>query len=290
MPPQQGLRLTRQPPGPAPCPPPPRRRARRLPLPGLRDLPPVAHELQDTVAHQERQGARCGSPAAVQECRGCRGGAVGWCGGPTREQLPHPLPPQVADISVQDAQKNFKKSMEKGILKIMSKMGISLLSCYHGAQIFEIYGLGRDVVDLCFRGSVSRIGGCPRGGGALASAAGLVLGGGGVGGAKGQARPAGRQRQAQLVVPAHAAAAAARWCQAGSVGPAAGWPTRVRPPHPPALPPHPRPPPPRSRHVPGRPTARDRVLLGQGLPREGDDQAGGLRLHPVQDQGGPPGC
>ena len=38
-------------------------------------------------------------------------------------------------------------------------MGISLLSCYHGAQIFEIYGLDRDVVDLAFTGSVSRIGG-----------------------------------------------------------------------------------------------------------------------------------
>jgi glutamate synthase (ferredoxin) len=80
---------------------------------------------------------------------------------------PPPLPlPQslikagkVPDISVKDAQKNLKKSLEKGILKILSKMGISLLSCYHGAQIFEAYGLGRDVVDMCFRGSVSRIGG-----------------------------------------------------------------------------------------------------------------------------------
>ena len=38
-------------------------------------------------------------------------------------------------------------------------MGISLLSCYHGAQIFEIYGLGKEVVDAAFFGSVSRIGG-----------------------------------------------------------------------------------------------------------------------------------
>jgi len=49
--------------------------------------------------------------------------------------------------------------LEVGLLKILSKMGISLLSCYHGAQIFEIYGLGPDVVDLAFKGSVSRIGG-----------------------------------------------------------------------------------------------------------------------------------
>ena len=39
------------------------------------------------------------------------------------------------------------------------QMGISLLSCYHGAQIFEIYGLGKEVVDAAFFGSVSRIGG-----------------------------------------------------------------------------------------------------------------------------------
>ena len=66
---------------------------------------------------------------------------------------------KMADLSVTDAQVNFKKAIEKGVLKILSKMGISLLSCYHGAQIFEIYGLGEEVVDLAFRGSVSRIGG-----------------------------------------------------------------------------------------------------------------------------------
>jgi len=65
----------------------------------------------------------------------------------------------VPDISVKDSQKNLKKSLEKGILKILSKMGISLLGCYHGAQIFEAYGLGRDVIDTAFTGSVSRIGG-----------------------------------------------------------------------------------------------------------------------------------
>jgi glutamate synthase (ferredoxin) len=52
---------------------------------------------------------------------------------------------QVPDISVGDAQKNLKKSLEKGILKILSKMGISLLGCYHGAQIFEAYGLSKEV-------------------------------------------------------------------------------------------------------------------------------------------------
>lgn len=60
---------------------------------------------------------------------------------------------------MEDTQRNYKRALEKGVLKILSKMGISLLSCYHGAQIFEIYGLGQEVVDTAFRGSVSRIGG-----------------------------------------------------------------------------------------------------------------------------------
>jgi hypothetical protein len=39
---------------------------------------------------------------------------------------------KVPDVSIEKAQANLKKSLEKGILKIISKMGISLLSCYHG--------------------------------------------------------------------------------------------------------------------------------------------------------------
>jgi glutamate synthase (ferredoxin) len=66
---------------------------------------------------------------------------------------------KVPDVSPARATMNFKKALEKGLLKILSKMGISLLSCYHGAQIFEVYGLGRDVIDLAFAGTVSRIGG-----------------------------------------------------------------------------------------------------------------------------------
>eukprot|EP00899_Mesostigma_viride_P025406 jgi/Mesvir1/604/Mv02039-RA.1 len=57
------------------------------------------------------------------------------------------------------AQRNLKKALEKGVLKILSKMGICLLSSYSGAQIFEAYGLGPDVIDLGFRGTPSRIGG-----------------------------------------------------------------------------------------------------------------------------------
>lgn len=62
-------------------------------------------------------------------------------------------------VTIEQAQKNFCKAVQSGLLKILSKMGISLLSSYCGAQIFEIYGLGREVVDLAFCGSVSSIGG-----------------------------------------------------------------------------------------------------------------------------------
>lgn len=66
---------------------------------------------------------------------------------------------KVADVSAEQATKNYKKALEKGLLKILSKMGISLLSCYQGAQIFEAYGLGKEVIETAFKGSVSRIGG-----------------------------------------------------------------------------------------------------------------------------------
>jgi glutamate synthase (NADPH/NADH) large chain len=53
--------------------------------------------------------------------------------------------------------KNYRKGINKGLLKIMSKMGISAVSSYRGAQLFEAVGLSRDVVDLAFRGVASRI-------------------------------------------------------------------------------------------------------------------------------------
>ncbi|KAK2362867.1 glutamate synthase [NADH], amyloplastic [Trifolium repens] len=62
-------------------------------------------------------------------------------------------------VSIEQAQKNYCKAVKAGLLKILSKMGISLLSSYCGAQIFEIYGLGKEVVDVAFTGSVSKIGG-----------------------------------------------------------------------------------------------------------------------------------
>lgn len=52
---------------------------------------------------------------------------------------------------------NWRKSIDGGILKVMSKMGISTLQSYKGAQIFEVLGLDNTVVDRCFAGTASRI-------------------------------------------------------------------------------------------------------------------------------------
>ncbi|MEM1243080.1 MAG: glutamate synthase-related protein, partial [Cyanobacteria bacterium P01_H01_bin.26] len=57
------------------------------------------------------------------------------------------------------AQANYRKAVEEGLLKILSKMGISLLSSYQGAQIFEAIGIGPELLAVAFRGSISRLGG-----------------------------------------------------------------------------------------------------------------------------------
>lgn len=54
---------------------------------------------------------------------------------------------------------NYSQAMQTGISKVMAKMGISTLQSYKGAQIFEAVGLAEDVIDRCFRGTPSRIGG-----------------------------------------------------------------------------------------------------------------------------------
>ena len=66
---------------------------------------------------------------------------------------------KLPSLTIHQSQDNYRTAIEKGLLKILSKMGISLLSSYHGAQIFEILGLNQDVVDLAFCGTTSRLGG-----------------------------------------------------------------------------------------------------------------------------------
>ena len=55
--------------------------------------------------------------------------------------------------------KNYRKGINKGLLKIMSKMGISAVNSYRGAQLFEAVGLDKEIVEVCFTGVASRISG-----------------------------------------------------------------------------------------------------------------------------------
>lgn len=66
---------------------------------------------------------------------------------------------KLGEVTPEKAMSNYRKALEKGLLKIMSKMGISVLNSYQGAQIFEALGVGKEVVDYAFTGAHSRIGG-----------------------------------------------------------------------------------------------------------------------------------
>ncbi|MBB6121385.1 glutamate synthase large subunit [Nocardiopsis algeriensis] len=65
----------------------------------------------------------------------------------------------IGGIDADHAARNTVKALGKGVLKIMSKIGVSTVSSYTGAQIFEALGLGSEVVDRCFTGTTSRLGG-----------------------------------------------------------------------------------------------------------------------------------
>ncbi|HSH96062.1 MAG TPA: glutamate synthase large subunit, partial [Roseimicrobium sp.] len=66
---------------------------------------------------------------------------------------------EYGDIELEKAIANFRSAIENGLLKIMSKMGISTIASYRGAQIFEAIGVSHEVIDRCFFGTVSQIGG-----------------------------------------------------------------------------------------------------------------------------------
>ena len=65
----------------------------------------------------------------------------------------------LGDVSPEKAVANLIKALGKGVLKVMSKMGISTVASYRGAQTFEAVGLAQDVVDTYFTGTTSRLGG-----------------------------------------------------------------------------------------------------------------------------------
>ncbi len=77
-----------------------------------------------------------------------------------REMVDHAEANKVGEgVTADRALMNYRSALEKGVLKIMSKMGISVLNSYQGAQIFEAVGIAKEVIDRCFTGTHSRIGG-----------------------------------------------------------------------------------------------------------------------------------
>jgi glutamate synthase (NADPH/NADH) large chain len=66
---------------------------------------------------------------------------------------------KIPGVTPKEATRNLIKALGKGVRKTMSKMGVSTVASYTGAQIFEAIGLGEEVIDTCFAGTTSRLGG-----------------------------------------------------------------------------------------------------------------------------------
>ncbi len=65
----------------------------------------------------------------------------------------------ITDVTPEKAMRNMVKGLGKGVLKVMSKMGVSTVASYRGAQIFEAVGLSQGVIDAYFTGTASKLGG-----------------------------------------------------------------------------------------------------------------------------------
>src|SRR5690606_32548167 len=66
---------------------------------------------------------------------------------------------ELSGVSAEQAVRNLIKALGKGVLKVMSKMGISTVASYCGAQVFEAIGLSQELVEEHFTGTVSQLGG-----------------------------------------------------------------------------------------------------------------------------------
>ena len=64
---------------------------------------------------------------------------------------------EIPDANCAELMHQYRKGINKGLFKVISKMGISTISSYRGAQLFESVGLHQDVVELCFTGTTNRL-------------------------------------------------------------------------------------------------------------------------------------
>ena len=155
-------------PGPAPSTPGPRAAdnskmpGRLIPIPSLLLTGAVHHHLI-----KEKTRTRVGLIVEAGDARECHHIAL-LIGYGAAAVCPYMAIESVADLAVRGelgtvspgkAAGNLLKALGKGLLKIMSKMGVSTVASYTGAQIFEAIGLGDDVIATCFAGTSSRLGG-----------------------------------------------------------------------------------------------------------------------------------
>ena len=83
-------------------------------------------------------------------------GATGFIGSATVRELIEKG--QLGEAATYDkVTRSYKAAIEKGLLKIMSKMGISVIDSYRGAQIFEAIGISSELIEKCFTGTPSKI-------------------------------------------------------------------------------------------------------------------------------------
>jgi glutamate synthase (NADPH/NADH) large chain len=136
-----------------------------------RDLAPIPSLLSTSAVHhhliREKTRTRVGLVVEAGDARECHHMCllIGYGAAAINPYLAFET---IEDMIAQDmtdlgdpvkAIKNYIKACDKGILKVMSKMGISTVASYTGAQIFEAIGLAEDFVDEFFTGTVSRLAG-----------------------------------------------------------------------------------------------------------------------------------
>ena len=140
--------------------------AERIPIPMLLTIGTIHHHLT-RICKRMRASlvVESGEVRDVHQIACCFGfGATAICpylGYATVRQLvaADVVKIKLGEISAQKAMTNYRKALEKWILKIMSKMGISVLNSHQGAQTFEAIGVRREVVDFSFTGVPPKISG-----------------------------------------------------------------------------------------------------------------------------------
>ncbi|MET7459922.1 glutamate synthase large subunit [Nonomuraea sp. NPDC005501] len=135
--------------------------AELAPIPALLLTGAVHHHLI-----QEKTRTKIGLVIETGEARECHHMAllIGYGAGAVNPYLAIETVEDLVETGVipgdkRKAARNLIKAYGKGVIKVMSKMGVSTVASYTGAQIFEALGLSQEVIDSCFTGTTSRLGG-----------------------------------------------------------------------------------------------------------------------------------